>query len=97
MSSPSSGRYTICESGPIWLRIACSVGAVKPSSSARRVSTNVAGSTWSLAGRGSVTKRYISVLETGFTPGLIWGPIHMVAVSISGGRGSTARHTAWPL
>jgi hypothetical protein len=61
------------------------------------MATKVAGSTWSFTGRGSVTKRYISSPDTGLTPGLMRGPSHMVAVVISGGRGSTARHTAWPL
>ena len=42
-------------------------------------------------------KRYISLLDTGFTPGLTFGPIHIVAVAIPGGRGTTARHTPWPL
>jgi hypothetical protein len=50
-----------------------------------------------VGGPGSVTNRYISVAETGFTPGLMRGPIHIVAVVTSGGRGSTARQTACPL
>jgi len=41
--------------------------------------------------RGSVTKRYISSWDTGFTPALICGPMNIEARVISGGRGTTAR------
>jgi hypothetical protein len=30
-------------------------------------------------------------------PALSFGPIHMVVVSISAGRGRTARQTDWPM
>jgi hypothetical protein len=54
------------------------------------------GSTITLSSRSSVTNKYISSFDTGLRPVLILGPSHMLARSMPGVRGSTARHTAWP-
>ena len=54
------------------------------------VGTKLEGSTKSLVGRCSVTKRYISSFDTGLTPGFTAPPIHIVMVFSSAGRGSTA-------
>ena len=40
---------------------------------------------------------YIWLRETGLTPGLVRGPIHIMAQSTSAGRGNTARQTACPV
>ena len=78
-------------------RIRSSSGDVKGSSSRCIIAGMSASATRCLAGSSSVMKRYISVFDTGFTPGLIFGATHIVVHCTSGSRGSTARHTDWPM